>query len=144
MDKFLTLGTEGRLPGYNVVVIRGLVMNGVVELGPDAGLASYEDAVKRGMLKKEEPAPWNDVTPYRDMQALVLFRKMIWSPCLVTPRTSKHVNDPPLRVKFSWRNGLADEVLLNLLSLVTSQRIEVVEILACAPDFVYVDPNFGP
>ncbi len=144
MDRFLTLGTEGRLPGYNVVVIRGLVMTGVVELGPDAGLASYEDAVKRGMLKKEEPAPWNDVTPYRDMQALVLFRKMIWSPCLVTPRKSKHVNDPPLRVKFSWRNGLADEVLLNLLSLVTSQRIEVVEILSCAPDFVDVDPNFGP
>lgn len=144
VDRFLTLGIEGRLPGYDVVVIRGLAMDGVVELGPGAGLASYEDAVERGLLKKEKPAPWNDVTDYRDMQAMVLFRKMTWNPCLVPPRTSKDLNEPPLRVEFAWKTGPAMDVLLDLLSLVTSQRIEVVEMLSCAPDFVDMDPNFGP
>ena len=144
VDRFLTLGMEGRLPGYDVVVIRGLAMDSVVELGPGAGLASYEDAVERGLLKKEKPAPWNDVTDYRDMQAMVLFRKMTWNPCLVPPRTSKHLNEPPPRVEFAWRTGPVLDVLLDLLSLATSQRIEVVEILSCAPDFVDIDPKFGP
>ena len=35
-------------------------------------------------------------------------------------------------------------MLLDLLSLVTSQRISVVEMLSCAPALTALDPNFGP
>ena len=143
VDRFLTLGAEGCLPGYEVIVIRGLAMDGSVELGPGAGLASYERAVDLGLIEKEVPAPWNDVLDYKGMQALVLFREMTWSPCLVLPRTLKDGDDPP-RAEFSWRSGPARDVLLDLLSLVTSQRVDVVEMFSCAPDFVDVDPNFGP
>ena len=144
VNRLLTLGAEGRLPGYEVVVIRGLSMEGTTELGPGTWLASYEEALKRGLLKAKPPGPTNDDPDYPGMQALVLFREMIWLPCLVTPRTSKHLGDPRPAVTFTWQSGPTLGVLLDLLSLVTSQRIDVVEMLSCALAFMALDPNFGP
>ena len=144
VDRLLTLGSEGRLPGYEVVVIRGLSMEGATELGPGTWLASYDEALARGLLRAEPPGPANNDPDYRGIQALVLFREMTWSPCLVTPRTSKNFGDQPAATTFTWQSGPALGVLLGLLSLVTSQRIDVVEMLSCAPAFVVLDPNFGP
>ena len=78
------------------------------------------------------------------MQALVLFREMTWSACLVTPRTSKNVGDPPPAAIFTWGSGPSFQVLLDFLSLVTAQRIDIVEMFSCAPAFVELDPNLGP
>ena len=78
------------------------------------------------------------------MQAVVLFREMTWSPCLVTPRTSKHSYDSMPTASFAWRSGPTLGTLLDLLSLATSHRIDVVEMLSCAPAFTALDPNFGP
>ena len=144
VDRLLTLGSEGQLPGYEVVVIRGLSMEGVTELGPGTWLASYDEALTRQLLRAEPPGPANDDPDYRGMQALVLFREMIWSPCLVTPRTSKNLGDLPAEATFTWQSGPALWVLLDLLSLATSQRIDVVEMLSCAPAFVALHPSFGP
>ncbi len=144
VDRLLTLGSEGRLPGYEVVVIRGLSMVGTAELGPGTWLASYDEALARGLLGEKPPGPTNDDPDYRGMQALVLFREMTWSPCLVTPRTSKNVDDPPVAATFTWQSGPALRVLLDLLSLVVSQRIDIVEMLSCAPAFTALEPNFGP
>ena len=144
VDRLLTLGAEGRLPGYEAVVIRGLSMEGVTELGPGTWLASYDEALARGLLRAEPPGPANDDPDYRGMQALVLFREMTWSPCLVAPRTSKNLGDPLPTARFAWRSGPALGALLDLLSLATSQRIDLVEIFSCAPAFAALDPNFGP
>ena len=144
VDRLLTLGAEGRLPGYEVVVIRGLSMEGMTELGPGTWLASYDEALARGLLRAEPPGPANDDPDYRGMQALVLFREMTWSPCLVAPRTSNNFGDPPPTARFEWRSGPALGALLDLLSLATLQRIDVVEMLSCAPAFAALDPNFGP
>ncbi len=144
IDRFLALSAEGRLPGYGVIVIRGLSMDGTVELGAGAKLASYESAVELGLLKKPEPPPLNDDPDYKGMEALVLFREMTWRPCLVPPKTSKNINDPPPEPKFTLAPELTQSVLLDLLSLVTSHRIDVVEMFSCAPEFVDVDPKFGP
>ena len=144
VDQLLTLGAEGQLPGYEVVVIRGLSMDGVTELGPGISLASYDEAVARGLLSERPPGPTNDDPDYRKMQALVIFREMTWSPCLVAPQTSKNLRDPPPIARFTWHSGPALSALLDLLSLATSQRIDVVEVLSCAPAFTALDPNFGP
>ena len=144
VDQLLTLGAEGQLPGYEVVVIRGLSMEGVTELGPGTWLASYDEALARGLLRAEPPGPTNDDPDYRGMQALVMFREMTWSPCLVAPRTSKNIGDPPPTARFAWRSGPSLSVLLDLLSLATSQRVDVVEMLSCAPALTALDPNFGP
>lgn len=144
VDRLLTLGATGRLPGYEVVVIRGLSMDGVMELGPGTWVASYDEALARGLHKTEPPGPENDDPDYRAMRALVIFREMTWSPCLVTPRTSKNLDDAPPTPRFAWPSGPALRVLLDLLSLATSHRIDVVEILTCAPAFTTLDPNFGP
>ena len=144
VDQLLTLGAEGKLPGYEVVVIRGLSMDGVTELGRGTWLASYDEALARRLLRAEPPGPANDDPDYRGMQALVLFREMTWSPCLVTPRTSKNSGDPPPTARFAWRSGPALGALLDLLALATSYRIDVVEVLSCAPAFTALDPNFGP
>ena len=144
VDRLLTLGAEGRLPGYEVVVIRGLSMEGVTELGSGTWLASYDEALVRGLLRGEPPGPANDDPDYRGMQALVIFREMNWSPCLVTPRTTKNLGDPPPTARFAWRSGPALGALLDLLSLTTSHRIDVVEMLSCAPAFATLHPSFGP
>ena len=144
VDQLLTLGAKGRLPGYDVVVIRGLSMEGVTELGPGTWLASYDEALARQLLRADQPGPANDDPDYRGMQAVVLFREMTWSPCLVAPPTSKNLGDPPPTARYKWHSGPALSVLLDLLSLVTSQRIGVVEMLSCAPALTALDPNFGP
>ena len=143
IDRFLALSAEGRLPGYHVIVIRGLSMDGTTELGAGAKLASYESAVELGLLKKPEPPPLNDDPDYQGMEALVLFREMTWMPCLVPPKTSKNINDSPPEPRFTSAPELFQSVLLDLLSLVTSQRIDLVEIFSCAPEFIDVDPSFG-
>ena len=144
VDQLLTLGAEGQLPGYEVVVIRGLSMKGVTDLGPGTRLASYDEALARGLLKAEPSGPANDDPDYRGMQALVMFREMTWSPCLVVPGTSKDLGGPLPTVRFAWHSGPALSVLLDLLSLATSQRIDVVEMLSCAPAFTALNPSFGP
>ena len=144
VDQLLTLGADGQLPGYEVVVIRGLSMQGVTKLGPGTWLASYDEALARGLLRAKPAGPTNNDPDYRAMQALVAFREMTWSPCLVAPRTLRNVGDPPPMANFAWSSGPTLSVLLDLASLATSQRIEVVELLSCAPAFAALDPNFGP
>ena len=78
-------------------------MEGVTELGPGTCLASYDEALACDLLREEPPGPWNDDPDYRGMQAVVLFREMTWSPCLVTPRASKHSYDSMPATSFAWR-----------------------------------------
>ena len=44
-------------------MIRGLSMEGVTELGPGTWLASYDEALARGLLRAEPAGPAN--TPIR-------------------------------------------------------------------------------
>ena len=144
VDRLLTMGTEGRLPGYEVVVIRGLSMDGVMELGPGTWLASCDKALARGLIREEPPEPWRDTPDYRNMQVLVMFREMTLPLCLVTPRTMRNLGDPLPAATFAWRSGPVLDVLLDLLSLATSHWIYVVEKHSCVPALEPLDPGFGP
>ena len=117
VDQLLTLGAEGQLAGYEVVVIRGLSMEGATELGPGTWLASYDEALVRGLLTEKPPGPANHDPDYRGMQVLVMFREMTWSPCLLAPRTFKDLGEPPPTRRYTWHSGPPLRVLLDLLSL---------------------------
>ena len=54
VDEFLTLAGNGRLLGYEVAVIRGLTVEGMVRLGHRTKLTTHADAMERGLAKKPE------------------------------------------------------------------------------------------
>ena len=63
--------------------------------------------------------------------------------CVNSARPAASLPAPSPTARFAWRTGPALGALLDLLSLATSQRIDVVEMLSCAPAFTALDPNFG-
>ena len=144
VDEFLALASEGELPGYEVAVIRGLTVDGVVSLGSGNFVTSYSDAAERGLARELEPEPLRFGPDHEADQASVVFRKMTWKPCLVDPRSSRNLGDWPSKAKFEGGSGPALGVVLDLLSLVAEKRVELVEILSCAPAFREINPNFGP
>ena len=143
LDRFLSLSEEGRVPGYDIVVFRGLTMSGEVEIAPGLEIVSYERAAERSLVKNETPGPKNDIPDYSSMGALILASKMTWGPCLVPPKTSKDIFTKPVTA-FQLLLGRVSGIVFDLLSIVTSHRVQVLSLLCCAPEFVDVNPNFGP
>ena len=143
LERFLTLSTEGRVPGYEITVFRGLLMEGEVGIAPGLDIVSYTRAAERGLVRNEPPGPANDMPDYAGMGALVLAREMTWDPCLVPPKTSRNMGSN-VEPTFTWFDGHQSGVLFDLLTIVTSHRIQVLSVLTCAPEFVDIDPNFGP
>ena len=143
LERFLTLSAENRVPGYEITVFRGLTMSGETEIAPGLEIVSYQGAAERGLVRSEAPDPTNDMPDYLGMGALVLVREMTWGPCLVPPKTSKDsgMNAVPT---FRWLDGHDPYIVFDLISIITSHRIQVLSVLCCAPDFVDVNPNFGP
>ena len=141
--QFLTLSTKGRVPGYCIVVFRGLTMSGEVEIAPGLEIVSYERAAERGLVTNEPPGPTNDMPDFTGMGALVLARAMTWGPCLVPPKTSKDSCTNPTP-DYRWLPGGGSGIVFDLLSIITSHRVQVLSLLECAPEFVDVNPNFGP
>ena len=143
LERFLTLSKEDRVPGYEIVVFRGPTMPGEVEIAPGLEIVSYECAAEKGLVNNEAPGPINDILDYSGMGALVLAREMTWSPCLVPPKTSKDTSTNPVPA-YRWLPRRGSGIIFDLLSIVTSHRVQVLSVLHCAPEFVDVNPNFGP
>ena len=143
LERFLTLSVEGRVPGYEIAVFHGLTMSGEFEIAPGLEIVPYERAAERGLVMNEAPGPTNDMPDYSGMDALVLAREMKWGPCLVPPTTSKDIFTNPAPA-FRWLPGCGSGIVFDLLSIVTSHRVQVLSLLCCAPEFVDVNPNFGP
>ena len=144
VDEFLALAGQGQLPGYEVAVIRGLTVKGVLPLGRGAFVTAYGNAVERGLSRKREPEPLDFGPDHEADRASVVFREMTWQPCLVRPSTLRDLGERPPRAKFAGISGPELGIVFDFLSLVTEQRIELVEILSCAPAFSEVNPNFSP
>ena len=143
VDEFLTLAGNGRLPGYEVAVIRGLTVEGMVRLGHRTKLTTHADAMERGLAKKPERESLDVRQDHETTkQTSVVFREMTWSPCLVSPPASLDMEERQPRADFAGGPGLG--VVLDCLSLVTAQRVELVEILSCAPGYLDINPNFAP
>jgi len=143
LERFLTLSAEGSVPGYEITVFRGLVIEGDFEIAPSLEIVSYERAAERELVRNEPPGPANDMPDFAGMGALVLARKMTWGPCLVPPKTSRNMGNNAVTT-FTWFDGHHSGVLFDLLTIVTSHRIQVLSVLSCAPEFVTINPNFGP
>ena len=143
LERFLSLSAEGRVPGYDIAVFRGLTMTGEVEIAPGLEIVSYERGADRGLVRNEVAGPTNDMPDYSGMGALVLARELTWGPCIVPPKTSKDIFTKP-ELTFRWLPGYGSGVFFDLLSIVTSHRVQVLSLLCCAPEFVDVNSNFGP
>ena len=77
------------------------------------------------------------------MGALVLAREMTWGPCLVDPARTERPDTRPTPT-FRSSADLNIGLVFDLLSIVTSHQIQVMFLLCCAPEFVDINPNFGP
>ena len=143
-DELLARAGRGQLPGYEVAVVRGLTVERVTPIGLGAFVTTYSDAVERGLAKKREPEPLGFGPDHEADGASVVYREMTWRPCLVKPPTSADFGKRPAKVKFGGRSGPMLNVVLGCLSLVTEHRVELVEILSCAPAFTDIIPNLAP
>ena len=143
LDRFLSLSAQGRLPGYEIFVFRGLTLSGELEIVPGLEIIDYERAAERGLVRNEPPGPTNDMPDYAAMGALVLARGMTWGPCLVPPLSGRD-EFPGTACEFRWSPGCGTGIFFDLLSLCTSQPIQILSILHCAPEFVDLNRGFGP
>ena len=143
LERFLSLSAEGRVPGYDITVFRGLTMEGAIEIAPGLEIVSYHRAAERGLVRNEPPGPVNDMPDYAGMGALVLAREMTWGPCLGPPRGSRDPFSDALP-RYRWLDGHPAGIVFDLISIVTSHRVQVLSMLNCAPQFVDLSPNFGP
>ena len=145
VDEFLTLASRGQLAGFEVSVIRGIAVEGAMSLGPGAFVTTYSDAVERGLARRERRPELVQFAPdYEADRASVVVREMTWSPALANPRGSGHGRLRMARPKFVGNPDASLWIVLDFLALVTEQRVEVAELLSCAPQFTDIDPNFAP
>ena len=143
-DEFLALAGRGQLPGFEVAVVRGLAVDGAVELAPGTFVTTYGDAVARGLAKKREPEPLGFGPDHEADGASVVCREMTWRPCLVGPQAANHKPSLTPKPSYAGKPGPALSVVLDSLSVVMEQRVELVEIYSCAPAFTDINLNFAP
>ena len=143
LERLLSLSAEGRVPGYEVYVFRGLTACGEIEIVPGLEILDYERAVQRGLVKKDPPGPIEESRDYAGMGALVLAREMAWGPCLVPPLSGRDEFPDPA-CEFRWAPGCGTGIFFDLLSLCTSRQVQILSIVQCAPEFVEIDSGFGP
>ena len=143
LDHFLGLSAQGRVPGYEISVFRGLTMAGEVKIAPGLEIIDYQLAAERGLVKNEPPGPTNTMPDYADMGALVLARQVTWGPCLVPPLTSRD-EFPRLLPEFRWLPGCGTGIVFDLLSVCMSHQVQILSMLHCAPEFVDVSRGFAP
>ena len=141
LETFLSLNAAGQVTGYEICVFRGLSLSGEIEIAPGLEIIDYQHAVKRGLVKVEHALPGDPTRDYAYMGALVLVRKMSWGPCLVHPRTF-YDNSVEVTPNFQWAPGCGTGIVFDLLSVCTSQEIQILFITCNAPEFVDLIPNF--
>jgi len=141
LEAFLSLSLEGRVPGYQVCIFRGLTLPGKVEIAPGLEMWDYQHAAAHGLVKPERPELVDNTSDYVGMNASVLAREMTWGPCLVPPLTSK--DELPKAVpEFRWASGCSTGVVFDLLSVCTSHEVQVLFVTYSAPEFAEVYSGF--
>lgn len=144
LDRFLALSSEGRVPGYQVAVFRGLAMTGEVEVAPGLEILEYGRAVERGLVRNEPFGPADTMPGYAGMGALVLARQMTWGPCIVPPLTSRDFHKDEFQgaaPAFRWAPGRSTGIVFDLLSVCASHKVVPLRISYCAPQFAGVYPG---
>ena len=143
LERFLSMSAQGCVPGYEIFVFRGLTLSGELEIVPGLEIIDYGRAAERGLVRNEPPGPTNDMPDYAAMGAMVLAREMTWGPCLVPPLSGRDRFPSPAR-EFRWSPGCGTDICFEILSLCTSQQVQVLSVLHCAPELVDIDRGFGP
>ena len=141
LETFLSLSAEGRIPGYEIWILRGLSLSGEIEIAPGLEIIDYQRAAQRGLVKSEPPGPASAMPDYAGMGALVLAREMTWGPCLVRPLTSKD-KLPNAAPEFRWAPESGTGIVFELLSVCTSHEVQVLFVTYSAPKFTEVYSGF--
>ena len=141
LETFLSLSADGKVPGFEIWIFRGLTLRGEIEIAPGLEIIDYQRAAERGLVKSEPPGPANPMPDHAGMNALVLAREMTWGPCLVAPLTSRD-EFPRATPEFRWAPGSGTGIVFDLLSVCTSHEIQILSISYSAPEFVDVSRGF--
>ena len=149
IDEFLSESIKGRLPGFEVAVIQGVSTSGIIDLGPGTRLTSYVEAIKLGLVPHNETEPFRDGPDFQEIEASVLFREFTWSPGLIAPKDFKHPLNPDGKIQvveptFIWDKGPLLWALLDILSMVSEQGIDLLSISTSAPQIAKIHPSFRP
>ena len=129
LHKYLTLGDKKRLPGYELIFFRGLKFEDRVDIGEGAFIISYEDIVKRGLVKVREDVPLgHDNLDYRDQDVSVFVRELTWGPGIEQQRPLFPFNIDKYSVEFKYIYEEDIGIVFDFLSIVTHQELELLSI----------------
>ena len=150
LGKYLTLSDEKLLPGYEITLFCGLEIDGKVEIGEGAYIASYDEIVRLGLIKEQEreERPWDDTPDYSKMGALAFVREFTWGPGVEPPMSGLGSLEGTRRkpdVTFSYLNHKESlEIIFDFLAVATRHKVDILSIQTCGAKFMEdIDPNFG-
>ena len=138
LDNYLKLSDMKDLPGQEITIFRGLIVDQRFELSPGAFIAPYEEVVEEGLLRERKYYPEEEPIDYRQMRAAVVVRDLKWGPSVKPPMTSK---TPPSEISidlsFAFLDGIDGlSVFFDFLSVVTRCHLEVLSVLYPVGDFM--------
>ena len=145
LDKYLKLGDLKDLPGQEITIFRGLIVDQRFELAPGAFIAPYGEVVEEGLLRERKYYPEEEPIDYRQMHAAVVVRDLRWGPSVKPPMT---INTPPKEMStglsFAFLDGIDGlSVLFDFLSIVTRCHLDALSVQYRVGDFMEeIHPQF--
>ena len=157
LNHFLFAGQHARLPAREITLLHGLILDGPIDLGRGAYLASY-DSVKIRFGLPDDPESWlarsglHPEGPNRSTSRSVLVRFLTWGPGVVRcDCPSAQDRFPTLRYRFpseytidSLDRFFGDRsILIDLLSVATRSKLVFHTEFHALPSWMLnLDPNF--
>lgn len=144
LHRYLLLSENKKLPGHEITLFRGLIVDKRIDISEGVYIAAYKDIVDLGLIRQpQDKKPWDDFPDYIAMDAAALVRDITWGPGVTRPPTS---SDPILAPKIAYA-GLNDRdgvgIALHLLSITIAQNLEVLSSQCRGAKFMEdLDPNF--
>ena len=143
---YLTFSEEGRLPGYEVALFRGLEVDRRFDIGEGSFIAPYDELVQDGLLNEPRHLPDENFPDYHKMGAVGLVRSLTWGPGIAPAMTGATLfAERAPQVSFNFmqdRDGLG--IAFDVLSIVTRCPLEILWLEDRASKFMEdIDPNFN-
>lgn len=146
LQKYLELSDKNLLPGHEITLFRGLLVNQHLDIGKGIFIAPYSEVVELGLLRERKTVPWENAPDYRKMGVAALVRDLTWGPGITSAMTSStpfsaHIPD----VVFPYLDNRENlEVILDFLSIVTRSELGILSVQYCGAKFMEdIDPNFA-
>ena len=118
LNRFLTLGDNGNLRGYEMTVFDELEVNGRADVGESAFLAPYDDVKEAYSLPDHEKTSSRSLRSIQATPATVFVREFSWRIAIgPLPTNRGSIIKPEYPFKVSYEN------IIDLLSIVTGKPL---------------------